>query len=96
MAWGLSIGRASVAMAQVASPNRETFHIGMARHAYLEGRIDIEAFERSVEHVLGGGTLDQDGQVPRPKELVAVELEGPPGCDPVTLHTWREVKQAQG
>lgn len=38
-------------------PTRESYHLGLARRAYLEGDLDVEAFERAVEHVLLGGVL---------------------------------------
>ena len=69
MGWGVSVARASLAMSQIASPDRETFHIGMARLAYIKGSIDVEEFEASVAHVLAGGTLNQDGRIGAYDEL---------------------------
>jgi hypothetical protein len=48
----------------VRSPDRESFHLHMARLAYIEGSISVEEFEISVAHVLKGGTLDKDGRAP--------------------------------
>lgn len=45
-------------------PDRESFHLGMARSAYLNGELTIEEFERSVEHVLRGGHLNHLGRIP--------------------------------
>jgi hypothetical protein len=45
-------------------PTAESFHLHMARLAFLEGRMSVDEFERSVEHVLRGGTLTQSGRVP--------------------------------
>jgi hypothetical protein len=36
----------------------------MARWAYLKGRIEVDEFERCVEHVLAGGHLNQQGLIP--------------------------------
>jgi hypothetical protein len=47
----------------VSIPTRESFHLGVARAAFLAGHISLEQFERSVAHVLSGGTLDQRGLV---------------------------------
>jgi hypothetical protein len=61
----------------------------MARLAYIKGRIDVDEFECSVEHVLRGGTLRQDGRVPPRLEPTKRELETPGGT--VMVHGWREV-----
>jgi hypothetical protein len=45
-------------------PSRESFHLGMARSAFVNGRLDLEEYERSVGHVLAGGTLTQMGGIP--------------------------------
>jgi len=63
MGWGISAERASLAMSQIASPDRESFHIGVARLAYIEGAIDVEEFEGNVAHVLAGGTLNAQGRI---------------------------------
>jgi hypothetical protein len=63
MGFGISMERASLAMSLIGNPDRESFHIGMARLAYIEGAIDVEEFEASVAHVLDGGTLDEHGRV---------------------------------
>ena len=47
----------------MTSPTRESFHLHIARTAYVEGRLDLEEFERSAQHVLRGGTLDRHGRV---------------------------------
>jgi hypothetical protein len=44
----------------VIAPDRESFHIGRARNAYLAGQIDVYTFEELVWHVLSGGHLSQD------------------------------------
>ncbi len=52
-----------------ARPTRESFHLGMARSAYIEGRIEVDDYERCVEIVLAGGQLPQrvtGSQFPRP------------------------------
>ena len=41
-------------------PTRESFHLGMARNAYLAGQIDIDEFEQCVSIVLAGGHLPHD------------------------------------
>lgn len=69
MGWGISAERASLAMSQVASPDRESFHIGMARLAYIEGAIDVGEFESNVAHVLAGGTLNAQGRIATPHVL---------------------------
>jgi len=47
----------------VRSPDRESFHLHMARLAYIEGAIDVEEFEGNVAHVLAGGTLNAQGRI---------------------------------
>lgn len=49
-----------------SAPTPEEFHLGMARSAYFKGRMEVEEFERCVEHVLRGGFLDQRGKVRTP------------------------------
>lgn len=66
MGFGVSAERLATRTGPTTRPDRETFHIGMARCAYIEGRIGVEEFECCVEHVLAGGTLDQRGRVPDP------------------------------
>lgn len=44
-------------------PDRESFHLGRARAAYVEGRIELERFELLAAHVLRGGCLTQDLQM---------------------------------
>ena len=90
MVWGISAERASLAISQVGSPDRERFHIGMARLAYIEGAIDVEEFEASVAHVLAGGTLDQHGHIHGPLERYSYEIEGSAG--PLTVEGWRETR----
>lgn len=41
-------------------PTSEEFHLGRAREAYLNDRIDLDKYERCVEVVLAGGDLPQD------------------------------------
>lgn len=60
-----------MAMRQLASPDRESFHLGMARLAYIEGAIDVEELEASVAHVLAGGTLNSNGRIGAYDELCA-------------------------
>jgi hypothetical protein len=86
MGWGISATRASLALSQVASPDRESFHIGMARLAYTEGRITLDEFEESVAFVLRGGTLDQHGCIPSLSHYRR-EIEGAEG--PLTLEGFR-------
>jgi hypothetical protein len=50
----------SVRVLATHSPESE---IAIAKRAYLEGRIDLDGFELSVEHALAGNTL-KDGVVP--------------------------------
>jgi hypothetical protein len=49
-------------------PTRESFHLGRARSAYVEGRITVDRFEELADHVLRGGHLSRDLQpvVPPP------------------------------
>lgn len=65
MGFGVSAERMTLSMGQLSSPDRESFHIGMARLAYIEGSISLDEFEISVAHVLCGGTLLKDGRAPR-------------------------------
>ena len=51
------------------TPTRESFHLGIARAAYLLDQLTLDEFEQSVEHVLRGGTLNVYGRIPRPDEL---------------------------
>ena len=62
-------------MSQIGSPDRETFHLGMARLAYVAGAIDVEEFERSVAHVLDGGTLNANGRIGAYDELCSTVNE---------------------
>jgi hypothetical protein len=48
---------------QIRSPDRESFHLHMARLAYVEGCIDVDEFERAIAHVLGGGYLNSRGRI---------------------------------
>lgn len=48
---------------QIRSPDRESFHLHMARLAYIGGHIDLEEFEAGVAYVLAGGTLNAQGRV---------------------------------
>lgn len=41
-------------------PTRESFHLGRARSAYIDGTIDLARFCECVDIVLDGGTLPQD------------------------------------
>jgi hypothetical protein len=41
-------------------PTAESFHLGRARQAYIDGAIDLDRFEELVEVVLVGGYLSQD------------------------------------
>lgn len=66
MGFGTSAERMSLAMSQLAAPDRESFHIGMARLAYVAGKISLDDFECAIEQVLAGGTLDKDGRPPLP------------------------------
>jgi hypothetical protein len=36
-------------------PTRESFHLGMAKSAYVKGELTLAEFEIVVEHVLSGG-----------------------------------------
>lgn len=56
-------------------PSTESFHLGMARSAYISGRMGIEDLEASVEHVLRGGVLRQDGGIPTLDRPAAFETE---------------------
>lgn len=47
-----------------APPSRESFHLGRAKRAYIDGLLTLEKLEGSVEHVLRGGTLHADGRIP--------------------------------
>lgn len=40
-------------------PDRESFHLGRARDAYVHGEITLERFEALAAHVLAGGHLSQ-------------------------------------
>jgi hypothetical protein len=51
------------------APTRESFHLGIARAAYVNGALTIEEFEQSVGHVLRGGHLNAAGRIPEPGEL---------------------------
>lgn len=44
------------------TPDRESFHLGIAKSAYVHDRLTVDEYERSVEHVLAGGTLDPYGE----------------------------------
>lgn len=46
-------------IAPVRAPSREEFHLGRARAAFLEGRLNAEGFERRVAHILRGGYLSE-------------------------------------
>jgi hypothetical protein len=46
-----------------ALPTAESFHLAVARSAFTADRITLEQFERSVEHVLSGGTLNRQGLI---------------------------------
>lgn len=41
-------------------PDRESFHLGRARAAYIAGDITIERFEELAAHVLAGGYLSRE------------------------------------
>lgn len=41
------------------APDRESFHLGRAKAAYVAGEIDLDRLEHLVEHVLAGGHLSQ-------------------------------------
>jgi hypothetical protein len=70
-------------------PSRESFHLGMARAAFVDGSLTIEEFEASVAHVLAGGTLDQRGRVPRRQVPFTREIDAGFGKT-VTMHGWRD------
>lgn len=46
------------------APTRESFHLGMARAAYVNGDLTLDEFEQSVEFVLRGGHLTQEARIP--------------------------------
>ena len=50
-------------------PTRESFHLGMARSAFVKGALDVAEFEASVEHVLLGGTLHSNGRIAHKGDL---------------------------
>lgn len=55
-------------------PTAEDFHLSIARAAFLAGLLSVEEFERSVEHVVQGGTLTQSGRVPAERTPTYVVL----------------------
>lgn len=55
---GVAVGHNPIPPRQ--PPTRESFHLGRARAAYIEGSIDVERFEVLAAHVLAGGYLSQD------------------------------------
>jgi hypothetical protein len=62
---------------QHAAPSRESFHLGIARAAYLGESLDLDEYERSVAHVLAGGSLNQAGRIggpPAPRDPSLLEM----------------------
>lgn len=47
-------------------PTTESFHLDMARSAFLGDKVTAEEYERNVEHVLRGGTLSRFGRIGGP------------------------------
>jgi hypothetical protein len=56
-------------------PTRERWHLYYAHQAYISGRMGVEDLEASVEHVLKGGVLRQDGGIPTLDRPAAFETE---------------------
>jgi hypothetical protein len=83
MGFGMSMERASLAMSQLGSPDRESFHIGMARLAYIEGWVDCDEFEVSVAWVLKGGTVGSDGRATWSGAEIDAQRNLPLGTCPV-------------
>jgi hypothetical protein len=67
-------------------PDRESFHLGMAREAYVRGSISVERFEECVEHVLRGGHLP--GRIEETGPLPAAPPLPPPPAKPM-IPTYR-------
>lgn len=57
------------------APTRESFHLGIAKAAYVDGYLSVEEYERSVEHVLRGGALMSSGRIP--KDALELVLDDP-------------------
>lgn len=58
-------------------PTRESFHLGMAKRAYVDGSLTLEEFKQSVEHVLRGGTLNAAGRIPQYVTITRTVIESP-------------------
>lgn len=54
------------------APDRESFHLGRARAAYIDGSISLERFDVLMRHVLDGGYLSQNLE---PRDLPDGSLE---------------------
>lgn len=56
---GITIDQAGYRLARGLGVDGERFHLGRARDAFVHGQIDVDEFERAVEHVLRGGYLGE-------------------------------------
>lgn len=58
-------------------PDRESFHLGTAKLAYMHNQLTLEELEQSIEHVLRGGTLTATGRIPEWATVIRTTIESP-------------------
>lgn len=67
---------------RMPQPDRESFHLAVAREAYARGDLTLEEFEESAAHVLAGGHLGSDGRLSRSSATITgiTGITGPTGA----------------